>query len=104
MAKVQQDRRRESRALTAALVELTDEYEDKTTCVLEDLSPYGASVHSDIAFTMGSTLKLRVGRLVHNGSVRHCKPVDGGFSVGIQFQGEWPGSIGFPVHWIRPER
>lgn len=99
------ERRREARALTAALIQVTDEFEDLSTCVLEDLSPSGARVYADIALQEGMKVTLKVESVTHSGLVRHCERQGDGYSVGICFhQGEWPAPIQFPVHWIRTER
>jgi hypothetical protein len=101
----EQNRRREARALTAALIEITDEYNDTSACVLEDLSPSGARVHSDIALRIGAELTLRVGSVTHAGIVRHCKPVMDAFDIGIEFVGgRWPAPIELPIHWIHSDR
>lgn len=100
-----QDRRKELRALTAALVEVTDQHEDISTCVLEDLSLHGACVHSDIPFEAGEEIMLRVEDVSHSGRVKYSTATGNGYSIGIEFQnGEWPAPIHFPVHWIRPSR
>lgn len=100
-----QDRRTEPRALTAALIEMVDEYSDTSTCVLEDLSASGARVHSDIALAIGVQVTLRVGSVAHRASVKHCKPALGGFDIGVEFVGgPWPAPIQFPIHWIRSDR
>jgi hypothetical protein len=54
MSDPRHDRRHEARALTAALIEVVDEYNDTNTCVLEDLSPSGACIQSDIALRVGA--------------------------------------------------
>jgi PilZ domain len=96
------ERRREPRALTAAIVDLIDEHDDTTICVLEDLSPSGACIHSDIALRVGAPLTLRVASIVHDGVVKHCKPFGDGYHIGIHFAGgEWPAPIELPIHWIR---
>ena len=100
------DRRIEARSLTAALVQIRDQYEDASTCVLEDLSPSGALVHTDLPFDVGANVILAVGPVAQRSVVRHCKKSPGGgFAVGIQFEDQrWPAPIHFPVHWITPER
>jgi hypothetical protein len=105
MAQTEHDRRRESRALTAALIQITDEHEDISTCVLEDLSSSGACIHSDIALQVGKQVEIKAASVVHAGVVKYCKPDNEGFTIGIQFVGgKWPSPIGFPIHWIRAER
>ena len=99
------DRRSEARALTAALIEVVDEYNDASTCVLEDLSPSGACIHSDLAIRVGVPVTMKAGSVVHAGVIKHCKPTEGGFHVGIEFEGgAWPDEIQFPIHWIRADR
>jgi len=99
------DRRTEARALTAALIEVVDEYHDASTCVLEDLSPSGACIHSDLAMRVGVPVTMKAGSVVHAGVIKHCKPTVGGFHVGIEFAGgAWPDEIQFPIHWIRADR
>lgn len=101
MAHPEQERRREARALTAAVIQIVDEYNDTSTCVLEDLSSSGARIHSDIDLRIGGQLEVKVGSVVHPAVVRHCNPALGGFDIGIEFvDGPWPTPIEFPIHWI----
>jgi hypothetical protein len=102
MALARDDRRRESRALTAALIEIVDQHQDMSTCVLEDISSSGVCIHSDIALQVGVQVKVNAASVVHDGVVRHCKPCGEGFTIGIEFiGGQWPTPIQFPIHWIR---
>jgi PilZ domain-containing protein len=101
MAYLGHDRRNEARALTAALIEVVDEYNDASTCVLEDLSPSGACIHSDLAMRVGVQVKIKAGSVIHAGVIKHCKPTEGGYHIGIEFAGgAWPDAIQFPIHWI----
>jgi hypothetical protein len=101
MAHSGHDRRSEARALTAALIELVDEYNDSSTCVLEDLSSAGACIHSDLALRVGAQITLKAGSVIHVAMIKHCKPVAGGFQIGIEFVGgPWPTPIELPIHWI----
>jgi PilZ domain-containing protein len=105
MKLAEHERRRESRALTAALIEITDEHEDKSTCVLEDLSSSGACIYSDIALGVGVQVEVNAASVVHNGVVKHCHSSGDGFHIGIEFVGgQWPAPIQFPIHWIRADR
>jgi hypothetical protein len=105
MASAINERRRESRALTAALIEITDEHDDISTCVLEDISSSGVCIHSDIALAVNMQVKVNAASTVHDGVVRHCKPCGDGFTIGIEFlDGRWPTPIEFPIHWIRADR
>ena len=105
MTQIQHDRRRHPRALTAALIAITDEFNDESTCVLEDLSASGACVHSDIAIGACTQVTMKSASVIQTGVVKYCTPRDGGFSIGIEFaEGEWPFPIEFPIHWIRAER
>lgn len=105
MAQDKNDRRRESRALTAALIAITDEHQDTSTCVLEDLSSSGACIHSDIALKVDTPVKLKAGSIVHTGVVKHCNATGEGFTIGIHFaESQWPVPIEFPIHWIRASR
>jgi hypothetical protein len=104
MALARDERRRESRALTAALIEIADEHADISTCVLEDISSSGVCIHSDIALQVGVSVKVNAASVVHDGAVRHCKPCGEGFTIGIEFiGGHWPTPIEFPIHWIRAD-
>jgi hypothetical protein len=105
MAHQDNNRRREPRALTAALIQIVDEYYDTSTCVLEDVSTSGARVHSDIALRVGVHLTVKAGSVAHRACVKHCKPALGGFDVGLEFVGgRWPVAIELPIHWIHADR
>ena len=105
MANQGHDRRTEARALTAALIEVVDEYNDTSTCVLENLSSSGARIHSDIALRVGVQVTLKAGSVAHRALVKHCKPALDGFDVGIEFVGgRWPSPIELPIHWIRADQ
>src|SRR3954451_14230859 len=106
MLKTGHDRRRESRAITAALIQITDEHEEESTCVLEDISYSGACIHSDIALRAGVKVTVKAASVVYAGIVKHCKPIyNDGFSIGIEFiDTQWPTPIEFPIHWICAER
>ena len=105
MAPARDDRRRESRALTAALIDIVDQHEDISTCVLEDVSSSGVCIHSDIALQVGVKVKVNAASVVHDGLVRYCKPCGEGFTVGIEFiDGQRTTPIEFPIHWIRTDR
>ena len=99
------DRRNEVRALTAALIEIVDEHNDTSTCVLEDLSASGARIHSDVALPVGVQLTLKAGSVAHPAVVKRCSPVLGGFDVGMEFLGgHWPSPIDLPIHWIHADQ
>jgi hypothetical protein len=101
MATTPRDKRSEPRALTAAIVTITDEYNDESNCVLEDLSQSGALIHSDVPLRVGAPASLCVATITRSAVVRHCTEDESGFRVGLSFVGDtWPEPIRLPVHWL----
>jgi len=100
MPQDEKNRRAEPRALTAALIELTDKRYDMQG-VLEDLSPSGACLFVDQKLAVGTKVSLTVGEISRNATVKYRDAFENGFRVGIQFENEkWPEPIRLPVHWI----
>ena len=98
------DRRVERRALTAAIIDITDQKtEIALRAVLEDLSPSGACVYIERKLEIGSQVSLSVGDITRTATITHRERCDGGFRLGVQFKdGKWPEPIGIPMHWIEP--
>jgi hypothetical protein len=100
-----QDRRTEPRALTASLIDIVDEWNDASQCILEDLSSSGACIHADIPLHVGAKVTLRAGCIAQVAIVKHCRSALGGFDIGLEFVGRrWPSPIQIPIHWIHVDR
>jgi hypothetical protein len=99
------DRRREPRALTAALAQLVQADLYDLECVVENLSHRGACVFMQTKAAVGSEASLIVSGIERDVIVKHCKPHARGFKVGLEFVNDrWPERIVGPFHWIRPAR
>jgi hypothetical protein len=99
------DRRREPRALTAAIAQLVQADLCEIECVLENLSLTGACVYVQTRLTAGAHAWLIVSTVERNVIVKHCSPHGRGFKVGLEFVNEhWPERVVGPFHWIRPAR
>ena len=100
MLQDEKNRRVEPRALTAALIEVTDERYNMQA-VLEDLSPSGACLFVDRKLAVDAKVSLTVGDITRKAAVKYRDAFENGFRVGIQFENEkWPEPIRLPVHWI----
>jgi hypothetical protein len=105
MRQVTTDRRVEPRALTAALIDITDRHAPTPIrAVLEDLSPSGACVYVDRRFDVGAEVSLTVGDVTCTGSIAHRETCGEGFRIGVRFDDRWPETINRPIHWISPSR
>ena len=92
------NRRVEPRALTAALIEVTDE-RYHMQAVLEDLSPSGACLFVDRKLAVGAKVSLSVGEISREATVKYHDAFENGFRVGIRFDNEkWPEPIRLPIH------
>jgi hypothetical protein len=102
---VSTDRRREPRALTAAIAQLVQADLCEAECVLENLSLTGACVYVPTKLATGARASLVVSSVERDVIVKHCSPHARGFKVGLEFVNErWPERIVGPFHWIRPRR
>ena len=102
---VSTDRRREPRALTAAMAQLVQADLCEIECVLENLSRMGACVYVQTRLTAGSHASLIVSSVERDVVVKYCNAQARGFRVGLEFVNDhWPEKIVGPFHWIRPSR
>lgn len=100
MLQDEKNRRVEPRALTAALIEVTDQRYDMQA-VLEDLSPSGACLFVDRKLAVDAKVSLTVGDVKREATVKYNDPFENGYRVGIQFENKkWPEPIRLPIHWI----
>lgn len=99
------DRRREPRALTAAIAQLVQDDICECECVLENLSLTGACVYLKVRLETGTQASLIVANIRREVIIKYSNPCANGFNVGLEFADEpWPERVTGPVHWIRDAR
>lgn len=102
------ERRWERRLLCADLVEL--EWNDSAgrrfsaTALLEDISPSGACLQTDIPVPPMASIAVRHGAKTLQGVVRYCQYREIGYFAGVTFHGDqhWSRSIFRPKHLTDP--
>ena len=99
------DRRREPRALTAAIAQLVQDDLREWECVVENLSLTGACVYLKVRLDTDIRATLIVANIQREVIVKYSNPCANGFKVGLEFADErWPERVTGPVHWIRDAR
>lgn len=100
------ERRSEPRYLCADLVKVVvyDTVRPSTTLVanLEDISPSGACIQLERALCVGADVDLVCSKCRMRGKVRHCRFVNIGYDVGVEFlaQEGWDRSKFEPDHLL----
>lgn len=85
------DRRKFTRVEKPNLVKIwSADQADPVTAVVEDVSVGGMCVSAAQAYPVGDNLRIRSGKGIRNGIVRHCRvrPQDAHFAIGIEFAAE----------------
>jgi len=105
-----QERRSEIRMLCADVVEAcwTDEKGEtqRSSALLEDISPSGACLQLETAVPLGVTLRCEARKQEFVGEVRYCVYREIGYFVGVEFdpRSKWSKKAYKPQHLLDLER
>jgi hypothetical protein len=83
------EKRRQQRNLCSDIVELfwNDRlgWPHRAKALLEDITPEGACVQTDVKIPVDAELSLRLGEKGFPATVRYCTLISGGYFVGVEF-------------------
>ena len=104
------ERRWERRLLCADLVEIEWQAPEgrkcRTTAILEDISPSGACLQSDVPLPVEARIHVRHGKKKLEGTVSYCAYHDIGYYAGVTFTAKqkWSRRIFRPKHLVDPAK
>lgn len=100
------DRRQNRRDLCAELIQVawsdSEQHRISRLGLLEDVSPGGVCVILELPVPVGVTVYLHTPGFSSKAQVRYCKPDEGGYRVGLEFEedGAWDRRKWKPGHLL----
>lgn len=96
-----QDRRVEPRMLCADMVEVYWNRR-RITALLEDISPSGACLQTEVELPVGARLRWKSPQQEFSGTVRYCEYREIGYFIGVEFApgAKWSQSDYEPGHLL----